>query len=33
MNVSLAKKLGWKYNIDLKKAIINTYQSYQKENK
>ena len=33
MNVSLAKKLGWKYNIDLKKAIMNTYQSYQKENK
>jgi len=33
MNVSLAKKLGWKYNIDIKKAIINTYQSYQKENK
>ena len=33
MNVSLAKKLGWKYNISIKKAISSTYQSYQKESK
>ena len=32
MNVSLAKKYGWKYTIHLKKAILSTYQSYQKEN-
>jgi GDP-L-fucose synthase len=31
MDVSLAKKFGWKYNINLNKAIFNTYQSYQKE--
>jgi GDP-L-fucose synthase len=33
MDVSLAKKFGWKYKIDLKKAILNTYDSYQKESK
>ena len=33
MNVSLAKKFGWKYNISIKKAISSTYQSYQKESK
>jgi len=33
MDVSLAKKLGWKYNIDLKKSILDTYRSYKKENK
>ena len=31
MDVSLAKKFGWKYNIKLKKAILSTYQSYLKE--
>jgi len=31
MDISLAKKLGWSYNIDLKKAILNTYLSYKKE--
>ena len=33
MDVSLAKKYGWKYTISLKKAILSTYQSYQAENK
>ena len=33
MDVSLAKKFGWKYTISLKKAILSTYQSYQAENK
>ena len=33
MDVSLAKKFGWKYKIDLKKAILNTFESYQKESK
>jgi GDP-L-fucose synthase len=33
MDVSLAKKLGWKYKISLKNAILTTYQSYKKENK
>ena len=33
MDVSLAKKLGWKYKISLKNAILATYQSYKKENK
>ena len=33
MDVSLAKKFGWRYKIDLKKAILNTYESYQKESK
>ena len=33
LDVSLAKKYGWRYTIDLKKAILNTYQSYQKEKK
>tara|TARA_B100000780_G_scaffold204471_1_gene145239 strand:- start:406 stop:1350 length:945 start_codon:yes stop_codon:yes gene_type:complete len=31
MDISLAEKLGWSYNIDLKKAILNTYLSYKKE--
>ena len=33
MDVSLAKKFGWRYNTDIKKAISSTYQSYQKEKK
>ena len=33
MDVSLAKKLGWKHSIDLKKSILDTYQSYKKESK
>jgi GDP-L-fucose synthase len=33
LDVSLAKKFGWKYNINIKKAISRTYQSYQKESK
>ena len=33
MDVSLAKKLGWKYLTDIKKAILLTYNSYQKEKK
>ena len=33
MDVSLAKKLGWKHTIDLKKSILDTYQSYKKESK
>ena len=33
MDVSLARKYGWKYTISLKKAILSTYQSYQNENK
>ena len=33
MDVSLAKKFGWRYKINLKKAILNTYESYQKESK
>jgi len=31
MNVSLAKKYGWKSKIDLKSSIINTYKSFLKE--
>ena len=33
LDVSLAKKHGWKYKINLKKAILSTYQSYKTENK
>jgi GDP-L-fucose synthase len=33
MDISLAKKYGWKSTISLKKAILSTYQSYQTENK
>jgi len=33
MDISLAKKFGWKYKIDLKKSILDTYQSYIKESK
>jgi GDP-L-fucose synthase len=33
MDVSLARKYGWKYTVTLKKAILSTYQSYQAENK
>ena len=31
LDVSLAKKYGWKYNINLKDAIIKTYKSYLNE--
>ena len=31
MDVSLARKNGWKYKISLKKAILKTYQSFQFE--
>ena len=31
MDVSLAKNLGWKYTIDLKKSILDTYWSYKNE--
>ena len=31
MDVSLAKKLGWKFKTDLKKSILDTYLSYKKE--
>ena len=31
LDVSLAKKYGWEYNINLKKAILKTYDSYLKE--
>jgi GDP-L-fucose synthase len=31
MNVSLAKKYGWKYTIDLKSSILKTYYAYKKE--
>jgi GDP-L-fucose synthase len=33
MDISLAKKCGWKHKIDLKKSILDTYQSYIKESK
>ena len=33
MDVSLARKHGWKNTISLKKAILSTYQSYKTENK
>ena len=33
MDVSLARKYGWKYTINLKEAILSTYQSYQTENR
>ena len=33
MDVSLAKKYGWKYKIALKNAISNTYKSYLNEKK
>ena len=33
LDVSLARKYGWKYTINLKKAILNTYQSYKTENR
>ena len=31
MDISLAKKFGWKNKIDLKKSILDTYTSYKKE--
>mgnify|MGYP001170924574 FL=1 len=31
MDVSLAKKIGWTYRINLKEAILKAYNSYQKE--
>ncbi|MDF1858405.1 MAG: NAD-dependent epimerase/dehydratase family protein, partial [Candidatus Pelagibacter bacterium] len=31
MDISLAKKFGWKSKIDLKKSILDTYISYKKE--
>ena len=31
MDVSLAKKYGWKSKINLKTSIINTYKSYLRE--
>ena len=31
MNISLAKKYGWKPKINLKDAIIRTYNSYLRE--
>ena len=31
MDVSLANKHGWKYKIELKKSILDTYWSYKKE--
>ena len=33
MDVSLAKKYGWKYKINLKTSIKITYQSFLKESK
>jgi GDP-L-fucose synthase len=33
MDVSLARKYGWKHTISLKKAILSTYQSYKIENR
>ena len=33
MDVSLARKYGWKNKIGLKKAILSTYQSYKIENR
>ena len=33
MDVSLAKNLGWKHGIDLKKSILDTYWSYKNESK
>ena len=33
MDVSLARKYGWKNTIGLKKAILSTYQSYKIENR
>ena len=33
MDISLAKKFGWKFKIDLKKSILDTYRSYLKESK
>ena len=33
MDISLAKKYGWKPRINLKKDILNTYKAYLKENK
>jgi len=32
MDVTLAKKYGWKSNISLKEAILITYNSFLKEN-
>ena len=31
MDVSVARKYGWKFKMSLKRSIINTYQSYLKE--
>ena len=31
MNVSVAKKYGWKFQTSLKESILNTYHSYLKE--
>jgi len=31
MDISLAKKFGWKNKIGLKKSILDTYTSYKKE--
>ena len=31
MDVSLAKKYGWKYKIKLEDAILSTYNSFKKE--
>jgi len=33
LDVSLAKKLGWKSKIDLKKSILDTYKSYKNGSK
>jgi GDP-L-fucose synthase len=32
MDVSLAKKYGWKSKIKLNQSIIETYKSFKKEN-
>ena len=31
MDVSVARKYGWKFKMSLKRSLINTYQSYLKE--
>ena len=33
MDITLAKKYGWKSNISLNDAILMTYNSFLKENK
>ena len=33
MDVSLAKKYGWKYKVNLEEAILSTYRSFKTENK